>query len=292
MTYDNYHHLGIPNTEEREGEEYFDRFKMYHTNFDDNPYGIEWLRFIPGCTLPEIVQKYPHIAFKVDNLEEAIKGKEILIEPNSPTEGVMVAFILHKGAPVEFLEYDDSRFVKDFPILETERLKLRQIRSEEAEDVFRMRTDSKAVEYLDIPAPRTVRDAYDLINKVARNFMEQKFPNWAITLKEDKDDKMIGYGGYVSRQKENARAELGYLLAPEYWGKGYMSEAMDAILRYGFEQMELHSIEAVVHPGNRASIKLLERFNFAREAYFNENHFHEGQYNDTAIYSLLKRDFV
>lgn len=80
-----YHHLGIPTTTSRDREEYFERFKMFHTNFDDNPYGLEFLRFEPGCPVPEIVKRVPHIAFKVDNLEEALEGQEILIEPNSPS---------------------------------------------------------------------------------------------------------------------------------------------------------------------------------------------------------------
>jgi len=101
-----YHHLGIPNDIPRENEDYFAPGKMFHTNFDDNPYGIEWLRFEPGSNLPELVKTVPHIAFEVDNLEEALAGKEILIEPNSPSPGVKVAFIIHNGAPIEFLEYD------------------------------------------------------------------------------------------------------------------------------------------------------------------------------------------
>lgn len=100
-----YHHLGIPTTEKHENEHYLPQFKFYHTNFDDNPYGIEWMRFEEGCPLPELVKTVPHIAFKVDDLDAALEGKEILIAPNSPSEGVRVAFIIHDGAPVEFLEY-------------------------------------------------------------------------------------------------------------------------------------------------------------------------------------------
>ncbi len=106
MNHLRYHHLGIPNNEKKDNEDYFEPGKMYHTNFDDNPYGIEWLRFEPGSNLPELVKTVPHIAFEVDNLEEAIEGKEILIEPNSPSPGVRVAFIVHNGAPIEFLEYE------------------------------------------------------------------------------------------------------------------------------------------------------------------------------------------
>ncbi|MGD8455585.1 MAG: hypothetical protein PVF83_04300 [Anaerolineales bacterium] len=99
-----YHHLGIPTDEPREDEEYLPEFKMYVSGYGNSPYNIEWMRFEPDCPLPELVKTFPHIAFEVDDLAEAIKGKEVLIEPNSPSEGIMVAFIVDNGAPVELLE--------------------------------------------------------------------------------------------------------------------------------------------------------------------------------------------
>ena len=101
-----YHHLGIPTTIPREGEEYLEQFKVYVLGYDTNPYGVEWMRYEPGCPLPELVKSVPHIAFEVDDLAAEIAGKEILIEPNSPSEGVTVAFIVHNGAPIEFLQFD------------------------------------------------------------------------------------------------------------------------------------------------------------------------------------------
>lgn len=100
-----YHHVGIPTETVHEGECYLDAFKMYVTSFDSNPYGVEWLRFDPDSQLPDLVKTVPHVAFKVDDLEEALRGKDVLIEPNSPSEGVRVAFIVDGGAPIEFLEY-------------------------------------------------------------------------------------------------------------------------------------------------------------------------------------------
>lgn len=102
-----FHHLGIPTDIPREGERYLEEFKMYIQGYETSPYGIEWIRFEEGCTLPELVQTVPHLAFEVDDLNEAIEGLEILIEPNSPSKGVMVAFILDNGAPVEFLQIDE-----------------------------------------------------------------------------------------------------------------------------------------------------------------------------------------
>ena len=100
-----YHHVGIPTEVCHEGEYYLEKFKMYVTPFDSNPYGVEWLRFDPDSPLPELVKAVPHVAFVVDDLEATVLNKEILIEPNSPSKGVMVAFIVDNGAPIEFIEY-------------------------------------------------------------------------------------------------------------------------------------------------------------------------------------------
>ncbi len=100
-----YHHIGIPSKVIREGETYLEQYDVYVSGYDASPYGIEWMRFGPNSPLPELVKAVPHVAFEVDSLEEAIAGKELLIEPNIPSEGVRVAFIVDHGAPVEFLEY-------------------------------------------------------------------------------------------------------------------------------------------------------------------------------------------
>jgi hypothetical protein len=101
-----YNHVGVPTTTPREGEGYMEEIKMYAQGFYESPYGVEWMRFEPGCPLPELVQTVPHVAFVVDDLEAAIAGKEVIIEPNSPFEGLTVAFIVDNGAPIEFMQFD------------------------------------------------------------------------------------------------------------------------------------------------------------------------------------------
>ncbi len=101
-----YHHIGIPTTKTLPEEDYIEEYKCYTSGYKDSAYGIEWMRFDPDCSLPDLVKTVPHVAFVVDDLETAIAGKEILIKPNSPSEGVRVAFIVDNGAPVEFLEID------------------------------------------------------------------------------------------------------------------------------------------------------------------------------------------
>ncbi len=99
-----YHHIGIPTTEKKPGEVYLEQYRMYVSGFEESPHGIEWMRFEDGCPLPELVRTVPHVAFEVDDLEAAIEGKEVIIRPNSPSDGIRVAFIVENGAPVEYLE--------------------------------------------------------------------------------------------------------------------------------------------------------------------------------------------
>ncbi|MBI4876313.1 MAG: hypothetical protein HY822_16885 [Acidobacteria bacterium] len=101
----NFHHLGIPTEEAKGGEQYLEKYKLFHSGYETSPYGVEWMRFEPGCPLPELVQRIPHVAFEVEDLEAAIAGQEVLIPPNSPSPGVRVAFVVHNGAPIEFLEF-------------------------------------------------------------------------------------------------------------------------------------------------------------------------------------------
>jgi hypothetical protein len=101
-----YHHLGIPTEKPISGEAYLKDYKVYHYGYEDSEYGIEWMRYEKDCPLPEIVKTIPHVAFEVDDVYEAIKGKKVIIEPNSPSEGTLVAFIEEHGAPIEFIQIE------------------------------------------------------------------------------------------------------------------------------------------------------------------------------------------
>ena len=103
-----YHHLGIPTDVPRDGEQYLEQFRMHASGYEDSPYGIEWMRFDEDSSLPDLVQRVPHIAFEVDDLESALEGREVLIAPNSPSPGVRVAFVVDNGAPVELMQIDES----------------------------------------------------------------------------------------------------------------------------------------------------------------------------------------
>lgn len=180
-------------------------------------------------------------------------------------------------------------FFNPFPLLTNKRLILRQITDSDVNEIFFLRSDEEVMKYIDKAPAESLNDAFDFIKKIAGLEKSNDAITWAITLRDD--PKLIGTICLWNIQKEHYRAEVGYNLHPDYWGKGIMQEAMLEVLRYGFEVMMLNSIEANVNPGNKASIKLLERNNFTREAYFRENYYYNGKFLDTAIYSLLASDY-
>lgn len=104
-----YHHIGIPTNIPIKGEKYLSDYKIYHCGYEDSEFGIEWMRYEDGCDMPEIVKTVPHIAFEVEDVYEAIKEKKVIIEPNSPSEGNIVAFIEENGAPIEFIQTQKNK---------------------------------------------------------------------------------------------------------------------------------------------------------------------------------------
>ena len=104
-----YHHTGIPTTEARPGERHLAQLKMYVCGFPESPYGIEWMRFEADSPVPEIVRRLPHVAFEVDDIDEALKGKHVISEPGVPSSGVRAAMILDNGCPIELIEFKGPR---------------------------------------------------------------------------------------------------------------------------------------------------------------------------------------
>ena len=100
-----YHHIGIPTDIKRDNETYLEKYRVYVSGYEDSAYGVQWMRFEPDSPLPESVKSVPHVAFEVDDLAEELEGKDVLIEPNSSSEGVVVAFIVENGTPIVFLQF-------------------------------------------------------------------------------------------------------------------------------------------------------------------------------------------
>lgn len=106
-----YNHIGIPTTSQFEGEEDLPHLKMTVSDHENNPFGIQWQRYWDNAPYPDLVKTVPHVAFEVDDLGTALTGHKVIIAPNSPSEGLIVAFVEVNGAPVELMQYIDREAI-------------------------------------------------------------------------------------------------------------------------------------------------------------------------------------
>ena len=100
-----YSHIGIPTTVEHKGEVLNPDIGLYCTDFNDSENRIEWLRFLQDSPMPEELKTTAHVAYEVDDLEEAMKGKKVLLEPFNASETLKIAFVMEDEAPVELMQY-------------------------------------------------------------------------------------------------------------------------------------------------------------------------------------------
>lgn len=175
-----------------------------------------------------------------------------------------------------------------FPILETTQLILRRVTNDDVNEVFELRSNPEIMKYIPRPLVKTNEEALDHIALIDSKIENNEGINWAITLKGN--PKLIGIIGHYRIKPEHFRAEIGYVLLPEYHGKGIITEAIKCAVDYGFNVMGLHSIEAIIDPRNSASEKALQKNGFKKEAHLLENEFYDGVFLDTVIYSLLKKN--
>lgn len=173
-----------------------------------------------------------------------------------------------------------------FPNLETERLHLRRVVKEDVKEIFALRSNKETMKYIPRPLVKTEEDAMAHIALIDSKIENNEGINWAITLKGN--PKLIGLIGHYRIKPEHFRAEIGYMILPEYQGKGIIMEAIKETVTYGFNIMKLHSIEAVIDPENYASERVLQKCGFVKEAHLKENEYYDGRFLDTIIYSILK----
>ena len=150
-----------------------------------------------------------------------------------------------------------------FPALQTERLSLRKLSNDDVNEIFYLRSDEHINKYLDRPRATSIEDAINFINKTNHAIENNECVDWAITFKDD--SRLIGSICLWNISKNENNAEVGYELLSDFQGKGVAQEALSAVIKFGFEVMELETIEAYTHKENLASIKLLEKFGFARD---------------------------
>jgi ribosomal-protein-alanine N-acetyltransferase len=175
-----------------------------------------------------------------------------------------------------------------FPNLETKRLVLRQINANDAEAILALRSNDEVMKYIPRPYLKTKEDALELIAMFDDKIENGIGINWGIYFL-DEPEKLLGIIGHYRIKPEHFRAEVGYMLFPDHKGKGIVSEALKKVVEYGFNEMKLHSIEAILDPENKGSEKVLLKNGFVKEAHLIENEYYEGRFLDTMIYSILNK---
>jgi ribosomal-protein-alanine N-acetyltransferase len=176
------------------------------------------------------------------------------------------------------------RLPTTFPPLETKRLVLREVTPDDADAMFAVRSHPDVMRYWGERPWESREQALAKIVELQQTFRNGNAIRWGLALKEN--GRLVGSAGFWYWQKEHFRAEIGYELHPDEWGKGYMAEALAVIVRFGFEDMGLHSIQANVDPQNKASARVLEKVGFAREGWLLENFYFDGRFYDTWIFGL------
>ncbi|MFS0672162.1 GNAT family N-acetyltransferase [Ornithinibacillus sp. 179-J 7C1 HS] len=176
-----------------------------------------------------------------------------------------------------------------FPEIETNRLRLRKIEIEDAECILRYLSDSDVMEYYGLPPFNSIEQAKREIEWYDKIFQRQTGIRWGITLKGD--NKVIGSCGFLNWLSDHHRVDIGYELDKKYWGMGIASEALRAVLAYGFESLDIQRVQALIEPPNLASIHLVEKHGFHREGLLRQYEYGNGKFDDLLMYSLLKSDF-
>ncbi|WP_337018233.1 GNAT family protein [Oceanobacillus massiliensis] len=179
---------------------------------------------------------------------------------------------------------------KDFPIIETERLVLRKVVKEDAKDMLAYLSDKEVVKPMGLEPFQTEEDVLDEIHWYDTIYNDGTGIRWGIALKDS--DKVIGSCGFLNMQTKHYRAEVGYELNKEHWGKGMASEALAAVVAFGFRHFQLERIEALIEPDNIASQKLVERQYFIREGLLRHYEFTCGKFDDLYMYSVIRGDLA
>ncbi|MHA6261384.1 GNAT family N-acetyltransferase [Sporosarcina sp. CAU 1771] len=180
--------------------------------------------------------------------------------------------------------------VDEFPVLETDRLILRQVTNDDAKNLLTYFSDTDVVKYYGLEPFKSIDEALDEISWYKSIFEKGTGIRWGISLKGS--DKIIGSCGFFNKVVEHSRTEIGYELSKEYWGKGIAGEALESVVKYGFQNLQLERIEALLEPANLASLKLLDKMGFEREGLLRHYEFTCGKFDDLYIYSILKSEVV
>lgn len=177
------------------------------------------------------------------------------------------------------------------PVFETHRLILKALVKEDAPNLWRLRNTDAVMKYIDRPRQKDIEETEMFIETIHENIKANTAINWGIYLKEDPDD-LIGTVGFYRNEPAKHRGEIGYMLDNKHWRKGYMNEAIQTALQYGFDTIQFNTIIGCIDPNNEASRQILLKNGFVKEACFKQNYFYQDQFKDTEVYTKFKTPFL
>jgi RimJ/RimL family protein N-acetyltransferase len=175
------------------------------------------------------------------------------------------------------------------PTLTADRLALRWLEAPDVDDLYRIFGDPLVMRYWSSPPLQDRTAARALLAEIHDYFERRELFQWGVALAGD--GPVIGTCTLAWLQPESARAELGFALGREHWGRGYMEEALRTLLDYAFGPLGLRRLEADIDPRNEASIRLTERLGFRREGLLRERWVTAGEVQDSLFYGLLRREW-
>jgi len=178
---------------------------------------------------------------------------------------------------------------ESLPQLETPRLTLRALTLDDLEDVWAYASDAPVSRYTMFDQHKSKDDTRAFLQMQVDNAAKAEANSWGIVLKET--GRLIGSIGFHGSHPLHARGEIGYAMARSYWGKGLMTEAVRAVVRCGFEQMNLNRIFAGCIPEHTGSRRVLEKCGFICEGILRQNAYFKNAYQDIAMYSILREDW-
>ena len=170
------------------------------------------------------------------------------------------------------------------PKLETNRLILRKLEYSDKSDIFEYAQNPNVAKYVLWEPHQDELDTLEFLNMVYASYNKNKAAPWGIQIKND--SKIIGTIGFIHWYIDKKEAEVGYALAEKYWNNGFVTEALEKVLDFGFEKMNLNKITARCLPENSASIKVLEKSGFKFED--KSKMFVKGKLTSINFYSLEK----
>ncbi|NRF71785.1 GNAT family N-acetyltransferase [Aquincola sp. S2] len=178
----------------------------------------------------------------------------------------------------------------DHLVLRTPRLLLRPMSTDDAPALFAVFSDPAVMRYRSLPPWTALEQARAAIDRDLLAMARAEQLRLGIVLASE--GLLIGTCTLFRLDEQSRRAEIGYALGSHAWGRGFMHEALTALLRHGFETLGLNRIEADIDPGNAASARSLERLGFQREGRLRERWIVNGEVSDAVMYGLLRADWA